>query len=185
MLQTSFRWFVRRVIPLRNPRKQAIPALAVLLLAGCGGGSGDNAEQRVRGTGYAFSAPAEWRVERRPMEIRLENGADLLSVRRYTLQREFQPELWAQVVPELDHAADQVAAQQSGTVSERTTMEIAGRPARHYEVEYEHEGKKLTEELAFVLRGKSEYLLLCRYERGGDRGACERLLATFSLPREG
>jgi len=115
------------------------------------------------------------------MEIRLEDGANFLSVRRYALQREFQPRLWGQVVPELDQAADEVAAQQNGRVTERQTMEIAGRDARHYEVEYEHEGQELTEELGFVLRGKTEYLLLCRYERGGDRGACERLLATFTL----
>lgn len=119
------------------------------------------------------------------MEIRLEDGTDLLSVRRYVLQREFQPQLWAKVVPELDRAADQVAAQQNGTVTERRTMKIAGRDARHYEVDYEDEGTKLTEELGFLLRGKSEYLLLCRYERGGKTDACERLLATFSLSREG
>jgi hypothetical protein len=181
MPQASFRWFVRSFIPVRNPRKQAILALATLLLAGCGGGGDVRAEQRVRGAGYAFSAPADWQVIRRPMEIRLEDGTDLLSVRRYALQREFQPELWTQVVPELDRAADQVAAQQSGTVTERKTMKIAGRNARHYRIEYEDDGKKLTEELGFVLQGKMEYLLLCRYERGGDTDACDRLLATFTL----
>jgi hypothetical protein len=185
MPQSSFRWFIRRSIPLRNPRKQAIPALVVLLLAGCGGGSDDHAEQRVRGTGYAFWGPAEWQVARRPMEIRLEQGTDLLSVRRYALQREFEPQLWAQVVPELDRAAGQVAVQQNGAVTERRTTKIAGRDARHYEIDYEHDGKKLTEELGFVLRGKSEYLLLCRYERGGTTDACERLLATFALSRGG
>jgi hypothetical protein len=181
MPQASFRWFVRSFIPVRNPRKQAILALSVLLLAGCGGGGDGQVEQRVRGAGYVFSAPAEWQVSRRPMEIRLEHGTDLLSVRRYALQRAFQPELWTQVVPELDRAADQVAAQQSGTVTQRKTMRIAGQDARHYEVEYDDAGKKLTEELGFVLRGKTEYLLLCRYERGGDAGACDRLLATFTL----
>jgi len=181
MPQTSFRWFVRGFIPLRNAGKQAIPALIVLLLAGCGGGGDGQAEQRVRGTGYVFSAPAEWQVNRRLSEIRAEDGTDLLSVRRYPLQREFQPQLWNEVVPELDQAADGVAAQQNATVKERRTMKIAGRDARHYTIDYEHQGQDLTEELGFVLRGKTEYLLLCRYERGGDRGACERLLATFTL----
>jgi hypothetical protein len=187
MPQTSFRWFARSFIPFRNPRKQAIPALLVLVLAGCGGGGGGDgqAEQRVRGLGYAFSAPAEWQVSRRAMEIRVEEGTNLLSVRRYALQRAFQPQLWDQVVPEFDQAADEVAAQQNATVNERKTMKIASRDARHYKIDYEHNGQELTEELGFVLRGKTEYLLLCRYERGGDRGACERLLATFSLSREG
>ena len=115
------------------------------------------------------------------METRLEDGTDLVSVRRYVLQRKFKPELWSEAVPELDRAADQVAAQQSGTVRERQTMKIAGRDARHYVVDYEDGGKELTEELGFVLRGKTEYLLLCRYERGGDTEACDRLLATFTL----
>jgi hypothetical protein len=181
MPQTSFRWFVIKLIPARNPRKQAVLVLIAAVLAGCGGGSGEQAEQRVRGTGYAFSAPAGWQVSRRPMEVRLADGAELVSVKRYALQREFEPQLWAQVIPELDRAADQVAAQQSGTVTQHKTVRIAGRDARHYEVEYEHDGKKLTEELGFVLRGKTEYLLLCRYERGGDTDACERLLATFTL----
>jgi len=39
----------------------------------------------------------------------------------------------------------------------------------------------LVERIAFVLRGRNEYLLLCRYDRGGDTGACDRLLATFKL----
>jgi hypothetical protein len=115
------------------------------------------------------------------MEIRVENGIDLVSVRRYRLVRPFRPELWQQALPELDRAAEQVATQQSGKVTERKTMTIAGRDGRHYEVEYEHGGKELTEELGFLLRGRTEYLLLCRYERGGDRDACERLLATFTL----
>ena len=115
------------------------------------------------------------------METRVENGIDLVSVRRYALQRAFSPELWQEAVPELDRAADQVAAQQQGTVTERRTVKIAGRDARHYVFEYEDDGRELVEELGFMLRGKTEYLLLCRYERGGDADACERLLATFTL----
>jgi hypothetical protein len=58
---------------------------------------------------------------------------------------------------------------------------VAGQRARRYDIDYERDGKKLVERLAFVLRGKTEYLLLCRYERGGDTAACDRLLATFTL----
>src|SRR6266545_2643381 len=53
--------------------------------------------------------------------------------------------------------------------------------ARRYEVVYEREGRHLVERLGFVLLGKTEYLLLCRYESGGDTDPCDRLLATFRL----
>jgi hypothetical protein len=105
----------------------------------------------------------------------------LVSVARFSLLRAFRPELWQTVVPELDRAADEVAAQQDGTVSDPRTVTIAGRRARQYDVGYEGGGKALVERIAFVLRGKTEYLLLCRYERGGETRACERLLATFRL----
>ena len=42
-------------------------------------------------------------------------------------------------------------------------------------------GKQLVERIAFVLRGKTEYLLLCRYERGGSTDACDGLLTSFRL----
>ena len=84
-------------------------------------------------------------------------------------------------MPELDRAAAQLAKQQNGQVGESRTVTIAGRRARSYDIDYERDGKALVERLAFVLRGKTEYLLLCRYDRGGDTAACERLLATFTL----
>ena len=58
---------------------------------------------------------------------------------------------------------------------------VTGRRARSYDIDYSQGRKQLVEQLAFVLRGKTEYLLLCRYARGGDTGACDRLLATFRL----
>jgi hypothetical protein len=181
MPQSSFRLVARRFIPRGNPRKQAILALALLFAAGCGGGGSDRPEQRVRGTGYVFSAPADWTVTRRAGEARAEQGLALVSVRRYPLVRAFRLELWSQVVPELDRAADQVAEQQNGAVTDRRTVRISGRDARRYDVAYEHMGEQLVERLGFVLRGKTEYLLLCRYERGGDTDACDLLLATFTL----
>lgn len=155
--------------------------LALLLAAGCGGGGAARTEQVVRGSGYAFSAPAGWKVTRSPREVRAAQGLSVVSVTRFPLLRPFRPELWPEVVPELDRTADDVARQQHGTVTDRETVTIAERDARRYEVAYEHEGKQLVERLGFVLRGKTEYLLLCRYERGGNTDACERLLATFTL----
>jgi hypothetical protein len=108
-------------------------------------------------------------------------GIALVSVTSYELLNRFRPEHWAKVVPELDRAAAEVANQQAGTVSDSKTVTVAHRQARRYDIDYEHDGKQLVERIAFVLREKTEYLLLCRYERGGDTRACERLLATFRL----
>ena len=38
-----------------------------------------------------------------------------------------------------------------------------------------------TERITFVLREKVEYLLLCRYDRGGPADVCELLLRSFRL----
>ena len=82
---------------------------------------------------------------------------------------------------ELDRAADGVARQQHGTVTARRTTTTAGLQARSYDVAYDLDGRALVERIVFVLRGKAEYLLLCRYERGGDTRACAGLVATFKL----
>jgi hypothetical protein len=150
------------------------------LAAGCGGGS-STAEKIVRGSGYRFSAPTAWGVSRSPRELRVSQGVMLLSVTRFPLLRAFRPPLWDHVVPELDRAAKGLAEQQAGKVAETRTVMISGRRARTYDIDYERDGKALVERIAFVLRGKTEYLLLCRYERGGDTDACDRLLATFTL----
>jgi hypothetical protein len=102
-------------------------------------------------------------------------------VTRFPLQRRFRPELWTKVVPELDRAAAAVASQQQGTVIDSRSITVAGRKARRYDVAYTNEGKDLVERIAFVLRGKTEYLLLCRYERGGSTDACDGLLTSFKL----
>jgi hypothetical protein len=181
MPELSFRLFASRLVPGPNPRKQAVLGLALLVLASCGGDGDGGSTQQIHGRGYVFSAPADWTVARTSREVSASKGIELLSVRRYPLLRAYRPELWGKVVPELDRAAEAVAQQQQGTVSDRQTVTIAGQRARRYDVEYEHEGKKLLERLAFVLRGKVEYLLLCRYESGGDTGACDGLLTSFRL----
>ena len=151
-----------------------------MCLAGCGGAKSSSAEQVVHGSGYRFSSPAGWAVSRSPRAVRAADGLTLVSVTRFPLVRAYRPALWPQVLKELDDAAAGVARQQSGTVaSSRTTM-VAGRQARSYDIKYRHDGKDLVERITFVLRGKTEYYLLCRYE-GGDADACDRLLATFTL----
>jgi hypothetical protein len=135
----------------------------------------------VRGTGYRFSAPASWNVARSGREVRVSAGVALVSVTRFPLLRAYRPELWVHVVPELDRAADELAQQQNGEDGSSRTTTIAGRRARTYDIDYLRDDKALVERIGFVLRGKTEYLLLCRYEPGGDTDACDRLVATFAL----
>jgi hypothetical protein len=178
--QLSFRSFAR-FVPGVNPRKQAVLVALLPLAAGCGGSSAATTERPVRGTGYSFSAPASWQLVRSGRSISVSEGLAVVSVTRFPLIRTFRPELWDKVVDELDRAAAAVARQQKGKVSDPQTVTIGGRRARRYDIDYVHGGDQLVERIAFVLRGKTEYLLLCRYERDGDTRACDRLLATFKL----
>jgi len=163
-----------------NPRKRAAFAGVLLVFAGCGGNAEPAPQRVVRGTGYRFTAPADWAVARSPRVVQVSEGIRIVSVTRFPLVRAFRPALWPRVVPELDRAAAEVAKQQNGDVASARTTTISGRRARIYEIEYERDEKQLVERIAFVLRGKTEYYVLCRYE-GGDTDACERLLATFTL----
>jgi len=165
---------------VRNRRKQAVLWLTLLVVSGCGGASAQKG-YIVHGTGFTFVAPADWGVSREGREVQAVQGTLLISVTRFPLLRRFRPGLWDKVVPELDRTAAAVASQQQGTVSDPRNVTIAGRKARRYDVGYRHQGKQLVERIAFVLRGKTEYLLLCRYELGGSTDACDGLLTSFRL----
>jgi hypothetical protein len=180
MLPSSFRSFASSCVPVRNRRKQAVLWLTLLVVSGCGGTSAQKG-YIVRGTGFTFVAPADWGVSRKGPEVQAAQGTQLISVTRFPLLRRFRPGLWDKVVPELDRAAAAVASQQQGTVSDPRNVTIAGQKARRYDVAYTRQGKQLVERIAFVLRGKSEYLLLCRYEPGGNTEACDGLLTSFRL----
>jgi hypothetical protein len=154
----------------------------VLALVGCGGeGPG---ERVVTGTGYRFRAPAGWEVVRSAREVRVaegENSAAVVGVSRFRLLRAYRPALWSKVVRELDGVSGALARQQHGSVTDAKDVRISGTRARRYTVRYAVGGKKLVEELAFLLRGKTEYLLLCRYEQGAPHDACDTLTSSFRL----
>ena len=135
----------------------------------------------VTGTGYAFSAPADWTLVRMQRTVQLSHGIQLVSVTRFPLLKPYRPELWPKVIPEIDRSAAALASGQKGTVTVRATTMIAGRQARRYDIAYESDGKKLIERVAFVLRAKTEYELLCRFERGESAAACDTLFRSFRL----
>jgi hypothetical protein len=134
----------------------------------------------VTGDGFRFVAPSSWNVRRRGRDVTAGSGAvDLVGVTTFTLARRYRPRMWAEAVPALDRTAGELAAQLGGTVRGRTTVVVAGRRARRYEIAYRHAGKALVERTAFVLTGRREYQLLCRFEAGADDGACRTLFSSF------
>jgi hypothetical protein len=152
-----------------------------LLVAGCGGGHVP--AKLVGGTGYSFEAPGDWNVSRVAGQVSVapKHGEELLRVSRLPLVRPFEPSLWSKVVPELDRAAATLARQQAGSVASPRDVTIGGERARRYDVEYARAGTALVERIAFVLKDRTEYFLLCRFERGRSSSACDLLLRSFGL----
>jgi hypothetical protein len=156
---------------------------AALLGAGCGA-TAEAPPRVVRGTGYTFHAPADWTIVRSGRQVQAAAGGKsltLVAVSRFPLLHAAKEQLSGKVVKELDRVATGVAAQQHGSISSSETTDVAGRQARRYDIAYEARGKQLVERLTFVLRVKTEYLLLCRFERDGDAEPCDQLLRTFRL----
>lgn len=157
-------------------------------LAGCGGGGGGGkteAERTVRGNGFAFSAPAGWQVAQSPLGVSVvpEKGSDTtVSVTVFRLVRPFRPGLWTRASRELDGVADRLAGRLQGTVRSRSTVQVGRARARQYELAYERDGTALRQRITFVLHGRREYELLCRWrEADGEPGACGLLTSSFRL----
>jgi hypothetical protein len=114
---------------------------------------------------------------RTPRAIGAREGAvDLVQVTRLPLARPYAPGLFERVVPELDRAADQLAAEVGGRVTRRT-VDVLGEHVRQYDLAFD--GK--LEQITFVLRGKLNYQLLCRRDEGDDDGPCALLVRSFAL----
>jgi hypothetical protein len=177
-----------RVYPDAKSRKRAILiASLVALLAGCGGGGGTKGvapAQTVTGPGFTFAAPAEWSVARvgRSVTAKRGEGPELASVTVLTLRKLYQPALFTRAATELDRVSDQLAAKLGGKVIARRTLIVAGLRARQYDLAYERDGTGLVDRITYVLRGKSEYYLLCRWPADkGVSAACAQLETSFRI----
>jgi hypothetical protein len=173
---------VRRLFPRPRRGKQALLATLLLIAAGCGGdGAGGGGEQTVRADGYAFTAPKGWDVRRDARTVSASDGSAAVSVTVFRLARPFRPDAWARAVTELDGVAARLATQLRTEVDGRSTQVVAGRRARVYTFADASDG---TRRIAFLLSGRRELQLLCRWpadrEEDGD-AACRRLLAGFTL----
>ena len=153
--------------------------MAVVVLAGCGGGAAAPSLQSVSGSGYRFAAPAGWRVTHAARMTSAAKGQDLVSVTVFTLGRPFRPVLWQQTVPELDRVASQLAGQLGGRVTKLQGGVLAGHRSRSYDIAFTRGGQALVERIAFVFSGRREYQLLCRF--GGDDSACRDFRTSFRL----
>ncbi|HZT91959.1 MAG TPA: hypothetical protein VFA05_07970 [Gaiellaceae bacterium] len=151
---------------------------ALLVLAGCGGGGGAKTPaQTVRGPGYRFAAPAGWKVARTATATAAARDSELVQVSTFPLVRAYSDALFAAVSSELQARMRQVARQSGGSVTGRFAVTAAGIRSHAYDVDVgDH-----VDEYTFVLRGKREYLLLCRRKKSSRAGFCTQLVRTFAL----
>jgi hypothetical protein len=171
----SFRLVTTRLMPRLVRRKQTL-LLFVLILAGCGGSSSPKV-QVVAGPGFRFEAPAGWKVGRESHQVSATHGSELVQVATFPLLKPYRPVLFARVAKELADRMAEVAKQVGGTVTGNRTVVSAGIRSHSYDVKVGDDVDQYT----FVLRGRREYLLLCRRHSSGSDAACNRLIAGFRL----
>ncbi len=177
-----------RVYPHAQHGKRAfllVLALGTALAAaGCGGGGGGRGittapapGQPVVGTGFVFRAPSDWTVKVQPrLATASKDAHTLASVAVLPLLKPYRPALFPGASRELDGVAATLASRLHGSVTARRTLVAAGRKSRQYVIVHGN----LTDRITFVLRGKSEYLLTCRWRsKDGEPAACGRLAASF------
>jgi hypothetical protein len=177
----SFRWLAGTVLPRGGPSKRLLLLGAALAAAGCGG-SGTAKTQALEGPGFGFSAPGGWTVKRTSQTVEAASGDRAVSVTVFALKRTFRPELWPKVVPELDGIAASLADQLRGRAGAGSTVALAGHRARSYEIAFRRDNRDFVEHITFVLDGKREFQLLCRYPARTEADpACAALGSSFRL----
>ena len=159
----------------------------MLIAAGCGGGGGDGTQsqaevgsgQAVAGPGFSFRAPDDWKVTVRPTSAEAKGDSSaLVSVTVLPLLKPYRLALFPRVVTELDRVAATLATRLGGKVTSSRTVTVGGRRAREYEIE--HGG--LVDRITFVLRGKRNFQLACRWRAGdGEPDACGQLSSSFAF----
>jgi hypothetical protein len=176
MLAGSFRLVTARLIPGAFRAKQALVALTVIILAGCGG-SGAPKEQwtAVSGDGFRFQAPTGWRVVGGKARTGAVHDSELVQVATFPLVKPYTDALFDRVARELDVRMKAVAGETGGSVTGSSTVTAGGIRSHAYDVTVgDH-----VDQYTFVLRGKREYQLLCRRKSSSKDDFCRQLLASF------
>jgi hypothetical protein len=178
MLARSFRLVAARLIPGAPRAKQALVALTVIILAGCGGSAG--AEEQwasVSGNGFRFEAPKGWEVQTGAAKTAAVHDSELVQVATFPLVHAYRPVLFTRVESELASRMAAVARQTQGKVIGHSVVTAAGIRSHTYDVRAgDH-----VDEYTFVLRAKREYQLLCRRQDSSDTTVCRRLVASLTL----
>jgi hypothetical protein len=157
--------------------------LVVTAVSACGGGRSNQPSSRaIRGSHFVFRAPFAWHVKRSGNQV----GAapkpiapELVSVTLFPLLRAYRPALFKAVSRELDSDAKQLASRLAGSVESSATVVVAGIRSRQYVLGYKTGGQDLHQRITFVLRGKTEFQLLCRWA-GREPDACGQLTTSFT-----
>ncbi len=156
-------------------RKQLI-VVAVLILSGCGG-AGATKPQVVRGPGFSFEAPREWKVTRTKLRVTAAQGSTTVQVATFPLLKPYTPALFDRVTKELDARMGEVARQVHGQITSMKNVTAGGIRSHSYDVRVDGH----VDEYTFVLRGLSELQLLCRRDASGSDHPCKRLIAGLAL----
>ena len=138
----------------------------------------------MAGRGYTFTAPDSWQVTRESTTLtaRPGEGPTLTQVTTLTLRSRYTPSLFAKVTKELDRVTNALAVKSSGKVIARRTVLVDGIRSRQYDLAYEKEGTGVIDRITFVLRGKKEFYVLCRWPADeGEPQACGLLQRTFAV----
>lgn len=161
-----------------------IALLVLAAAAGCGGGGGSGTTsvetgKLVSGPGFTFRAPDGWTVTVAPRSAAATRDAiTLASVTVLPLVHPYRPALFRRVIGELDRVAATLAAKLHGEVTSSRTIDVAGGKVRQYEIDH----AQMVDRLTFVLRGKREFLLTCRWRKQeGAPAACGQLAASFRI----
>ena len=158
-------------------------------LSACGGRgssqSGSKREQLLRGPGYTFRAPGDWKVVQRNTTVGASPrplAPEVVSVSVFRTTKPYSPALFDKAAKELDGVAADLASRQHGTVKSRATTLLQGQKVRQYVIAYKKGGDDVLERITFLFKGRTEYYLLCQWKASDDEPAsCARLLKTFKL----
>ncbi len=148
----------------------------MLILAGCGGSSEPKAHtQVVKAPGFTFRAPTGWKVARSTRGASASRDSELVQISTFPLIRPYTDSLFDRVAGELDLRMKTIAKETGGTLSGTKTVTAGGVRAHRYEVKVDGHVDQYT----FVLIGKREYQLLCRFRTSSTGAFCTDLLTSF------
>jgi hypothetical protein len=164
----------------------ALAAGVLALAAGCGGGGGkpQPSVRTIRGSGFRFQAPFTWQLRRTDTQVSVSptpTAPELVSVSTFPLLHAYKPSLFAAASKELDSTAKQLATRLHGSIESSRSVVVAGIRSRRYQLRYTADGEDYREAITFVLEGKKEFQLLCRWDASkSEPDACSRLEQSFA-----